>query len=286
MASYMGEGEDLFCQENKRLIQSIVKEQDLDLIGIMKADGDTYYNNGARKNVKNRGYFKKVMQGQKIMSPPIESKVDGRTKVILAVPIYRNGKVTGALGASYNVGALNQMLFNDIYDGIGFSMIIDTSGKIISCDSGLSYRKIGINDNVYDFYTKSGEVTEKTMKSAKANIKKQKSGILVLKEKNAMSYLAYEPLHINNWMLCYLVPQSKAQEEFQFIGNKEVILFAVIGVGVITFFILIFQRTSMKQKKMREIASRDGLTQLYNKAGTEQRIKEWLHREVRPVLFS
>ena len=48
------------------------------------------------------------MQGQKIMSPPIESKVDGRTKVILAVPIYRNGKVTGALGASYNVGALNQ----------------------------------------------------------------------------------------------------------------------------------------------------------------------------------
>ena len=171
------------------------------------------------------------------------------------------------------------MLFNDIYDGIGFSMIIDTSGKIISCDSGLSYRKIGINDNVYDFYTKSGEVAEKTMKSAKANIKKQKSGILVLKEKNAMSYLAYEPLHINNWMLCYLVPQSKAQEEFQFIGNKEVILFAVIGVGVITFFILIFQRTSMKQKKMREIASRDGLTQLYNKAGTEQRIKEWLHSD-------
>lgn len=198
MASYMGEREDLFCQENKRLIQSIVKEQDLNLIGIMKADGDTYYNNGARKNVKNRGYFKKVMQGQKIMSPPIESKVDGRTKVILAVPIYRNGKVTGALGASYNVGALNQMLFNDIYDGIGFSMIIDTSGKIISCDSGLSYRKIGINDNVYDFYTKSGEVAEETMKSAKANIKKQKSGILVLKEKNAMSYLAYEPLHINN----------------------------------------------------------------------------------------
>lgn len=158
-------------------------------------------------------------------------------------------------------------------------MIIDTSGKIISFDSGLSYRKIGINDNVYDFYTKSGEVAEETMKSAKVNIKKQKSGILVLKEKNAMSYLAYEPLHINNWMLCYMVPQSKAQEEFQFIGNKEVILFAVIGVGVITFFILIFQRTSMKQKKMREIASRDGLTQLYNKAGTEQRIKEWLHSD-------
>lgn len=59
MASYMGEREDLFCQENKRLIQSIVKEQDLDLIGIMKADGDTYYNNGARKNVKTEGILRK-----------------------------------------------------------------------------------------------------------------------------------------------------------------------------------------------------------------------------------
>ena len=90
------------------------------------------------------------------------------------------------------------------------------------------------------------------MKSAKANIKKQESGILVLKEKNATRYLAYEPLHINNWMLCYIVPQSKAQEGFQFIVNKEVILFEVIGVGVITFLILIFQRTSMKQKEMRD----------------------------------
>lgn len=279
MASYMGEREDLFCQENKRLIQSIVKEQDLDLIGIIKADGDTYYNNGAKKNVKNRGYFKKAMQGQEVMSPPLESKVDGRTKVILAVPIYKDGEVTGVLGASYNVGALNQMLFDDIYDGIGFSMIINTSGRIISCDSGRSYRKIGINDNVYDFYTKSGEVAKETMNLAKSNIKKQKSGILVLKNKSAVRYLAYEPLHINNWMLCYMVPQSKAQEEFQFIGNREVLLFAVIGVGVITFLILIFQRSFIRQKKMREIASRDGLTQLYNKVGTERLIKEWLHSD-------
>ncbi len=279
MASYMGEREDLFCQENKRLIQSIVKEQDLDLIAIINADGDTYYNNGARKNVKNRGYFKKAMQGQKIMSPPLESKVDGRTKVILAVPIYKDGEVTGVLGASYNVGALNQMLFDDIYDGIGFSMIIDTSGRIISCDSGASYRKININDNVYDFYIKSGEVAEGTMAQAKTNIKKQKSGILVLKNESDVRYLAYEPLHINNWMLCYMVPQKKAQEGFQFIRSREMLLFAIIGVGVITFLILIFQRSFIRQKKMREIASRDGLTQLYNKVGTERLIKEWLHSD-------
>ena len=279
MASYMGEKEDIQCQENKKLAKSIVKEQDLDLIALIDSEGNAYYNNGAKKNVKNRAYFKRAMRGETVMSPPIESKVDGKTKVILAVPIYKDGKVHGILGASYNVGALNQMLFDDIYDGVGFSMIIDSSGRIISCDSGKSYRKIGINDNVYDFYVKSGEVSRKDMVQARKNIKEQKSGILVLSEKKAVRYLAYEPLEINDWMLCYMVPQSKAQEGFRFIRSREMLLFAIIGVGVLTFVLLIFQRTSMRQKKMREIASRDGLTQLYNKVGTENLINQWLHSE-------
>lgn len=76
-------------------------------------------------------------------------------------------------------------------------------------------------DNVYDFYTKSGEVAEKTMKSAKANIKKQKSGILVLKEKNAMSYLAYEPLHINNWCSAIWFRKVKHRRNFSLLEIRK-----------------------------------------------------------------
>lgn len=99
---------------------------------------------------------------------------------------------------------------DDIYDGVGFSMIIDSSGRIISCDSGKAYRNIGISDNVYEFYVKNGEVSEKDMAEAKSNIQNQKAGILVLKDKNEVSYLAYDTLEMNDWMLCYVVPQSKA----------------------------------------------------------------------------
>ena len=279
MASYMGEKEDVFCGENKRLVRSIAKEQDLDLIGIMNADGDVYYNNGVRKNVKTREYFKKAMQGEKVMSYPLESLVDGKTKVILAVPIYKDGSVIGVLAGSYNVGALNQMLFDDIYDGVGFSLIMDASGRIISCDSGKSYRKIKINDNVFKFYVASGEVSKKDMESARQNVQEQNHGILVFNENKQIRYLAYEPLRINDWMLCYIVPQKKAQEGFQFIKDREVVLFFIIGGGMIAFLLLILQRTSVKQKKMRELASRDGLTQLYNKVGTEHMINEWLHSD-------
>lgn len=279
MASYMGEKENVLCGENKKLAKSIVKEQDLDLIAVIDTDGNAYYNNGVHKNVKNREYFEKAMQGQKVMSSPLESKVDGETKVILAVPIYKDGKVQGVLGASYNVGALNQMLFDDIYDGVGFSLIIDADGRIISCDSGKSYRKIDINDNVYDFYVRTREVSKEDMEETRTNVKEQKPGILVLSKEKEVRYLAYDPLGINDWMLCYMVPQSKAQEGFQFIRDREVLLFIVIGGGMIAFLLLILQRNSIKQRQMKEIASRDGLTHLYNKVGTEQLIREWLYGE-------
>ena len=58
IAAYMGERKEMFSRKNKRLIQSIVKEQDLDLIALMDADGNTFYSNGARKSVKTRKYFK------------------------------------------------------------------------------------------------------------------------------------------------------------------------------------------------------------------------------------
>ena len=202
--------------------------------------------------------------------------VDGKTKVILAVPIYKDGGVTGVLEASYNVGALNQMLFDDIYDGVGFSMIIDSSGRIISCDSGKAYRKISISDNVYDFYVKNGEVSEKDMTEAKSNIQNQKAGILVIKNKNGVSYLAYDTLGMNDWMLCYVVPQSKAQESYQFVQDRQVMLVFVIGGGMIAFLLIILYRESQKQKHMKELANIDGLTQLHNKIGTENLVTEWL----------
>lgn len=65
IAAYMGERKEIFSRENKRLIQSIVKEQDLDLIALIDKDGNTFYSNGARKSVKARKYFKEAMEKQR-----------------------------------------------------------------------------------------------------------------------------------------------------------------------------------------------------------------------------
>lgn len=60
-------------------------------------------------------------------------------------------------------------------------MIIDSSGRIISCDSGKAYRNIGISDNVYEFYVKNGEVSEKIWRKQKAIYRTKKQEFLCLR---------------------------------------------------------------------------------------------------------
>ena len=72
--------------------------------------------------------------------------------MILCVPVRCNDRIIGALGGSYNVTALSQMLFNDIFDDAGYSLIVTKEGEIIAYDGEPSYHKITYGDNFFDFY--------------------------------------------------------------------------------------------------------------------------------------
>ena len=48
--------------------------------------------------------------------------------------------------------ALSQMLFNDIFDDAGYSLIVTKEGEIIAYDGEPSYHKITYGDNFFDFY--------------------------------------------------------------------------------------------------------------------------------------
>ena len=58
---------------------------------------------------------------------------------MLGVPIYNSKhKVIGALGGSYDVTALSRMLFEDLFNGQGCSMIIAQNGEIIAFEEDIT----------------------------------------------------------------------------------------------------------------------------------------------------
>ena len=132
LAEEIGKTDHLLAKKNMDLIKSITKHTDFGGIALIEPNGDTHYDNGQIKNLSHRRYFKEVISGKRTLSDPLDSSISGSTRVVLGVPVYNSKhKVIGALGGSYDVTALSRMLFEDLFNGQGCSMILKKEKKIL-----------------------------------------------------------------------------------------------------------------------------------------------------------
>jgi Cache domain len=61
-------------------------------------------------NLRDRPYFPRLMAGEEVAGDLVVSKSTGKRTAIVAVPVKRNGKIIGALGASLSVEEISRML--------------------------------------------------------------------------------------------------------------------------------------------------------------------------------
>ena len=269
LAQELSKSEDLFSENNISLIKAFMENTDLNRTAIIDSDGNALYDNNVVKNVAHRRYFKESMQGKQSLSDPLESSVDQQTRVILSVPIYKNNQVIGVVGGSYNVTKLGNMLFDDLFDGQGKSFIVDQDGNLITRDE--KYEKkhnIKTIDNLFDICDE---------KEVKTDFNQQESDLIQIQtKKNKSLYLAYSPLKINDWMICYIVPVHVAQESYTFIKHYETLLATFLGLIVLSLMIYLAHSNSRENKYLIHLSEIDPLTSVFNKETTQKLIDQKL----------
>ena len=272
LAKELSKSKDLFSEDNISLIKAFMENTDLNRTAIIDSDGNALYDNNVVKNVAHRRYFKESMQGKQSLSDPLESSVDQQTRVILCVPIYKNNQVIGVVGGSYNVTKLGNMLFDDLFEGQGKSFIVDQDGNLITRDKEYT-KKHNINtvDNLFDVCDQ---------KKIKTDFKNQKSDLIqVQTKKNESLYLAYSPLKINDWMICYIVPVLVAQESYTFITHYETLLATFIGFIVLSLMAYLAHSSSKENKYLIHLSEIDPLTSVFNKETTQKLIEQKLNNK-------
>jgi diguanylate cyclase (GGDEF)-like protein len=110
----------------------------------------------------------------------------------------------------------------------------------------------------------------------KSDFESQNGGLIEFEDNNENTYLVYEPLGRNGWMLCYCLPASKAKEEYHFIVKYEMYLAAYMLLVVAAFFVWVMFQNVKRQRAIIVYANTDALTGICNKKNTENRIEEWL----------
>lgn len=277
LAENLSKSEDLFSKNNLHTIKSLMNNTDLNRTAIINTNGDVLYDNEVVKNVAHRRYFKEVMEGKQSLSDPLESSVDQQTRVILCVPIYKDNQVVGAVGGSYNVTKLGNMLFGDLFDGKGKSFIVDQDGNLITKDKEYTKKhNIKVIDNLFDVCKQ---------KKVKQDFKKQKSNLVLIKTNNKSLYLAYSPLKINDWMVGYVVDVHTAQESYTFIAQYETLLASFLGFIVLSLIAYLAYSNSKENKYLIQLSQIDPLTSVYNKETTQAFIEQKLKNKESAVFL-
>ena len=201
--------------------------------------------------------------------------------MILCVPVRCNGRIIGALGGSYNVTALSQMLFNDIFDDAGYSLIVTKEGEIIAYDGEPSYHKITYGDNFFDFYKDRTLLSKNSLVNVKKDFSAGNDGLIKIRtdsNKKSDQYIAYTRLGMNDWMICYVIPVSDAQNSYSFIKSYEGIFMSVFCILVLLLVFYIIHNNRIRNEELRHDAQTDGLTGVLNKRTTEALINEILEQ--------
>lgn len=212
IADKMGQSSALLSDENMELLVSMAENTDFERTALIETDGTAHYDNGAEKNVSQRYYFQEAIQGNKTLSDPLESSIDKETRVILGVPVYQNGNVIAVLGGSYNVTALSRMLFNDVFDNSGYSLIVNQLGEIIAYDGDPAYHKITYGDNFFKFYERKNLLSNATLQNVRQDFQNGTDGTVKVRTASGSAtaqYLSYTRLGMNDWMICYVIPVAK-----------------------------------------------------------------------------
>lgn len=144
--------------------------------------------------------------------------------------------------------------------------------------------------NIFEFYKFKKIGQGHSIEEISQDFNEGKEGLIRLRgyADSSDRYLAYAPLGINDWMICYVAPVTVAQQSYAFVEQYEFIFLGCFGVQVCILIFYIIRKNRQKTEEILRSARTDELTQVYNRKYAEsytERILNENHGERQSAFF-
>lgn len=153
----------------------------------------TYYTSEkglASQKLSDRPYFPMLMAGQKIMGDLVVSRSTGKKSIIVAVPVQRNGKVIGGVGASIFVDDLSRAL----------NIILETPDDLLFYGLSPDGLTVFHRDPKLDFVDPREQKSE-TLKKAAETILAEKSGEVTYEYNGTARRMFFTTSPLTGWRI-------------------------------------------------------------------------------------
>lgn len=220
-----------------------------DASALMNTQGDEGYR---RISLKNMDYVNEVLQGKNVLSKTLPDYLDDGYINVYAVPIYKNGVISGAICAVNRSSMFTNIVNLSSMDS-GFADIVDREGNLI-----IRSKNDVTNQNKSNFFVGDSTKYRNDMKQGKSD-----SFVYTF---NNVEYLAnYTPLSVNDWYLISVVPRTIITEHIAMISHTGLLIVIIIIILLSILLLFITRLINRSKKHLEYIAYYDSLTKAFTK---------------------
>jgi len=191
---------------------------------------------GSKTDVSTRDYFIKAKNGQANVSDILISTVTKTPVLIIATPVYQDGKVVCVLYGRRDGTALSDITDSITYGETGHGYMVNTAGTFVAySERDLVLNQINIIDkagqNDPDYLQLAQLVSQHMVKGETGN------GEYVFKDNQLIA--GFAPIPNSPWIMVVAAQKSEIMGQIQTVSNA--LIFIIIGAvlvgGIITFFV-------------------------------------------------
>ena len=180
-------------------------------IYVMNTKGmQIYKTSGELGDRSDRIYFKEALKGNKYYDI-IYSSTTGKATAVLAMPIKRNDKIVGVIGASIDLEILTSLISEYNEKDIAYAFIVEKNGTV------LAHPNEAYVENMQNFMDYS------YVKRALSG----ESGSTIAPYESEESIIAFEPIKTANWAVVVQSPKHYAFADLNYTRNISLISLAV-----------------------------------------------------------
>ncbi|MBP5284412.1 MAG: methyl-accepting chemotaxis protein, partial [Treponema sp.] len=196
---------------------------DFDRIGYIDEKGDFYNDQNKITNVKDRIYFKAIMeQGNNVnIDDPVTSKSTGDTIIHVSKAAVINGRTAGFYSAVVGVDKLKEFVSGIRIGKSGFAYLFNSEGEIIASSAP---------DNGEDY----NNLIMEGMQPVTQALSQRLSGEIWIDFKTLGSkYITDQPVENADWGFAFMIDDSQVYETANEIGITLIIAGILLGVALV-----------------------------------------------------
>lgn len=234
---------DIAMEDKIKILSEEASRRGHQTVGIADPNGSLTLSNGQVLDIKDRAYFTQALSGQRVVSDPMISKIDGKVSMAYAVPLKdMNKNIIGILVAVRDGSEISKLTNDILYGKAGKAFVINSSGTTIA---HANYDNVKKQDNIIE-----KSKTDKGLQALADLEKKMMQGensVGLYSYQGVEKYLGFAPIKGTQWSLGIAVPKTEIMAG---LNNLKILVVIATLIIFIISLILTFIITSYLTKPL------------------------------------